>query len=191
MSCGRGRAARSLSRFRTSHRKARPHRRRSATAKTWQPGLRIAIVVLFAGVVVGFAIYTACKRGSAVATSTAHRERHPDGAAATRQARGSRLLTGKMTRERIASLPEDDWRTRDARFRESQPSAELALVGRTQSVAERHGTTPRGRDRLDIRNRAGNGAIAGFRHTDQVEPIVGAANLELSDDDVAAIEGTL
>src|ERR671931_1884710 len=29
---------------------------------------------------------------------------------------GSGLLTGKMTRERIASLPDDDWRKHDARF---------------------------------------------------------------------------
>ena len=32
-------------------------------------------------------------------------------------------------------------------------------------------------------------AIVGFRRPDQVDPIVEAANLELSDDDAATVEG--
>jgi aryl-alcohol dehydrogenase-like predicted oxidoreductase len=102
----------------------------------------------------------------------------------------SGLLTGKMTRERIASLPEDDWRSRDPRFREPQLSADLALVERMVTVAERHGSTP-GAAAIawTLRNPAVDGAIAGFRHADQVEAIIGAANLDLTDDDVAAIEG--
>jgi aryl-alcohol dehydrogenase-like predicted oxidoreductase len=104
----------------------------------------------------------------------------------------SGLLTGKMTRELIASLPEDDWRSRDPRFREPQLSADLALVERMVTVAERHGSTP-GAAAIawTLRNPAVDGAIAGFRHADQVEPIIGAANLDLTDDDVEAIEGTV
>jgi hypothetical protein len=34
-----------------------------------------------------------------------------------------------------------------------------------------------------------DGAIVGFRRPDQVDPIIGAANLDLSPDDVATIEG--
>jgi len=34
-----------------------------------------------------------------------------------------------------------------------------------------------------------NAAIVGSRRRDKAVPIVGAANLELSDDDIAAIEG--
>lgn len=57
------------------------------------------------------------------------------------------------------------------------------------AVAERHGTTP-GRDhgRLDAAQPTVDAAIVGSR-PDQAVPIVGAANLELSDDDIAAIEG--
>ena len=41
----------------------------------------------------------------------------------------SGLLTGAMTRERIASLPDDDWRkTRSPDFQEPRLSANLALV---------------------------------------------------------------
>jgi aryl-alcohol dehydrogenase-like predicted oxidoreductase len=51
---------------------------------------------------------------------------------------GSGMLTGAMTGERVAGLPEDDWRKHDARFNESQLSRNLELVARLGTVAERH-----------------------------------------------------
>ena len=39
-----------------------------------------------------------------------------------------------------------------------------------------------------LRNPAVDGAITGFRRPDQVDPILAAAELELSDDDVAELE---
>jgi aryl-alcohol dehydrogenase-like predicted oxidoreductase len=48
---------------------------------------------------------------------------------------GSGLLTGRMTRERIDSLADDDWRKRDPRFLEPQLSGHLALVQRLTAVA--------------------------------------------------------
>ena len=39
-----------------------------------------------------------------------------------------------------------------------------------------------------LRDHAVDGAIVGFRRPEQVEPIVAAAGLELSDEDVALIE---
>ena len=103
---------------------------------------------------------------------------------------GSGLLSGGMSRERIAGLPEDDWRKHDARFREPQLSRHLALVERLDAVAERHDTTPGAvAVAWTLRNRAVDGAIVGFRRPDQVDPILAAAELELSDDDVAEIEG--
>ncbi len=41
-----------------------------------------------------------------------------------------------------------------------------------------------------LRNPAVDGAIVGFRRPDQVDPILTAANLELTDEDVAEIEGS-
>jgi aryl-alcohol dehydrogenase-like predicted oxidoreductase len=41
---------------------------------------------------------------------------------------GSGLLTGRMTRERIASMPDDDWRKQDPRFREPELSRNLELA---------------------------------------------------------------
>jgi aryl-alcohol dehydrogenase-like predicted oxidoreductase len=103
---------------------------------------------------------------------------------------GSGLLTGSMTRERIASLPEDDWRKHDPRFQEPQLSERLALVERLGAVAQRHGVaTGAAAVAWTLRNRAVDGAIVGFRRPDQVDPIVDAANLELDEDDIATIEG--
>jgi aryl-alcohol dehydrogenase-like predicted oxidoreductase len=103
---------------------------------------------------------------------------------------GSGMLTGAMTRERAAALPEDDWRKHDARFNEPALSWNLDLVARLNVVADRHDTTPGAvAVAWTLRNPAVDGAIVGFRRPDQVDPILPAANLELTDEDVVEIEG--
>ncbi len=103
---------------------------------------------------------------------------------------GSGLLTGAMTRKRIEHLPEDDWRKHSEQFQEPQLSEHLVLVERLQLVADRHEATPGAvAVAWTLRNPAVDGAIVGFRRPDQVDPIMTAAHLELSDDDVATIEG--
>jgi len=95
----------------------------------------------------------------------------------------SGMLTGKMTRERIEGLPDDDWRRRSERFREPQLSRSLELVERLKRVGERHGASPGAvAVAWTLRNPAVDGAIVGFRRPDQVEPILAAADLELVDD---------
>jgi aryl-alcohol dehydrogenase-like predicted oxidoreductase len=102
---------------------------------------------------------------------------------------GSGLLTGAMTRERIANLPEDDWRKYDPRFQEPQLSERLALVERLEAGAQRHDVAPGAvAVAWTLRNPAVDGAIVGFRRPNQVDPIVAAANLELGEDDIAMIE---
>jgi aryl-alcohol dehydrogenase-like predicted oxidoreductase len=103
---------------------------------------------------------------------------------------GSGMLTGSMNRERIERLADDDWRKRDERFREPQLSRNLELVSRLAAVAERQETTPGAvAVAWTLRNPAVDGAIVGFRRPDQVDPILAAANLELTSEDVAEIEG--
>jgi aryl-alcohol dehydrogenase-like predicted oxidoreductase len=103
---------------------------------------------------------------------------------------GSGLLTGKMTRRRIDALPQDDWRKDDVRFREPRLSRHLALVERLQTVADRHDTTPGAvAVAWTLRNPAVDGAIVGFRRPEQVDPILAAASLELTDEDINDIEG--
>ena len=103
---------------------------------------------------------------------------------------GSGLLTGAMTRARIASLPDDDWRKRGEQFHEPQLSRHLALVQRITTVAERLDTTPGAvAVAWTLTNPAVDGAIVGLRRPGQVAAILGAANLELSQDDRDALEG--
>jgi aryl-alcohol dehydrogenase-like predicted oxidoreductase len=102
---------------------------------------------------------------------------------------GSGLLTGAMTRERIANLPDDDWRKHDGRFQEPRLSDHLRLVERLRAVADRRDTSVGAvAVAWTLTNPAVDAAIVGFRRPDQVDPILAAANLELSDDDLATIE---
>ncbi len=103
---------------------------------------------------------------------------------------GSGMLTGRMTRERAAGLPEDDWRKHDSRFNEPQLSQNLELVERLKAVADRHGTVA-GAVAIAwaLRNPAVDGAIVGFRSPEQVDPLLPAAGLELTDEDLDQIEG--
>jgi aryl-alcohol dehydrogenase-like predicted oxidoreductase len=104
----------------------------------------------------------------------------------------SGLLTGAMTAERIAGLPDDDWRKHDARFTEPQLSRHLALVERLTAVARRHGTTPGAvAVAWTLRHPAVDGAIVGLRRPDQAAPIIAAAGLTLSDEDISHINGTV
>jgi aryl-alcohol dehydrogenase-like predicted oxidoreductase len=102
----------------------------------------------------------------------------------------SGLLTGAMTAERVAALPDDDWRKHDPRFQEPQLSRHLALVARLQEVGERHDTTAGAiAVAWTLHHPAVDGAIVGFRRPDQVEPLTAAANIELTDEDLAMIAG--
>jgi aryl-alcohol dehydrogenase-like predicted oxidoreductase len=102
---------------------------------------------------------------------------------------GSGMLSGAMTRERIESMAEDDWRKHDARFNEPQLSRSLDVVERLKRVADRYDTTPGAvAVAWTLHNPAVDGAIVGFRRPDQVDPILTAAELELTADDIEEIE---
>jgi aryl-alcohol dehydrogenase-like predicted oxidoreductase len=101
---------------------------------------------------------------------------------------GSGLLTGRMTRERIESLPDNDWRKRDPQFREPRLSRNLAIVERLEAIAGRRGVSPGAvAVAWALRNPAVDGAITGFRRPDQVDPILPAAGLELTDEEAAEL----
>jgi aryl-alcohol dehydrogenase-like predicted oxidoreductase len=102
----------------------------------------------------------------------------------------SGLLTGTMTRERAAALPESDWRSRNPEFQEPKLTANLALVERLRAVGARHGASP-GEIAIawTLHDPAVTGAIVGARTPEQVDGWVGAADVKLSVDDMVAIEG--
>ena len=52
------------------------------------------------------------------------------------------LLSGTMTKERMASLPEDDIRHRLPPFQEPNLTRNLALVEKLRAIGNRHGHTP-------------------------------------------------
>jgi aryl-alcohol dehydrogenase-like predicted oxidoreductase len=102
----------------------------------------------------------------------------------------SGLLTGAMTRERAASLPEDDWRKRSSEFREPKLSENLQLVERLKKVAARYKTTP-GAIAIawTLRLPAVTGAIVGARNAKQAEGVMRAGEIKLTPEDIAEIEG--
>jgi aryl-alcohol dehydrogenase-like predicted oxidoreductase len=101
---------------------------------------------------------------------------------------GSGLLTGRMTRERIAAMPDDDSSTHDQRFQDPALSGNLKLVDRLRPVG--HDTTPGAvAVAWALENPAVDGAIVGFRAPQQVDPILAAASVELNAFDLAEIEG--
>jgi len=101
----------------------------------------------------------------------------------------SGLLTGKMTHERIASLPDDDWRKHDTPFREPQLTKNLDVAQVLREIGERHGhSAAEVAIAWTLRQPAVTGAIVGGRRPEQVEEIVGAADFRLSEEELSEIE---
>ncbi len=101
----------------------------------------------------------------------------------------SGLLAGAMTRERIAKLPDDDWRKRHPEFNEPYLSRNLALVERLRAIGKRHGRNP-GEVAIawTLNNPAVTGAIVGARSASQAEGVMRAAEFHLIEDEFAEIE---
>ena len=101
----------------------------------------------------------------------------------------SGLLSGAMTRERVAALPRGDWRTRGEQFKEPKLTENLRLVERLRTVGARHGRSP-GETAIawTLRNPAVTGAIVGARSAKQVDGIIGAMNFRLTPVETAEIE---
>jgi aryl-alcohol dehydrogenase-like predicted oxidoreductase len=105
---------------------------------------------------------------------------------------GSGLLTGAITRERLAAMPGDDWRKTDPRFTEPQLTRHLEVASALRAIAGRHDTTPGAvAVAWTLRNPAVTGAIVGFRRPSQVDPILPGAGLRLLTQDLTEIEGAL
>jgi aryl-alcohol dehydrogenase-like predicted oxidoreductase len=100
----------------------------------------------------------------------------------------SGLLSGAMTSQRIAHLPEDDWRRRNPNFQEPLLSRNLGLVETLRSIGKRHNMSP-GEVAIawTLRNPAVTAAIVGVRTAKQVRGIMGAASLRLNDAEAAEI----
>jgi aryl-alcohol dehydrogenase-like predicted oxidoreductase len=102
----------------------------------------------------------------------------------------SGLLSGTMTKERIAAMPEDDFRRRTPQFQEPKLSRNLKLVELLREIGKRHGRTP-GEVAIawTLRNPAVTAAIVGMRSGSQVDGVIGAAEFRLSPEEIAEIDG--
>jgi aryl-alcohol dehydrogenase-like predicted oxidoreductase len=101
----------------------------------------------------------------------------------------SGLLTGAMTRERVAKLSKDDWRSSSPDFTEPKLSQDLALAESLREIGKRHARSP-GEVAIawTLRNPAVTGAIVGARNARQAEGVMRAGELRLSDKEVNEIE---
>ncbi|HEY6348040.1 MAG TPA: aldo/keto reductase [Candidatus Angelobacter sp.] len=99
------------------------------------------------------------------------------------------LLSGGMSRERIAKLAPDDWRRRNANFQEPLLSRNLRVAALLGEIGKRHGRRA-GEVAIawTLRLRAVTGAIVGVRNPGQARGIIGAANFRLSQSEIEEIE---
>jgi len=102
----------------------------------------------------------------------------------------SGLLTGKMTPERVQNLPSDDWRRNAPEFNEPRLSRNLELVGLLEEIGAEHGPAEVA-IAWTLRHPAVTAAIVGGRRPDQVDGVIGAADLRLSEEELKRIESFL
>jgi len=102
------------------------------------------------------------------------------------------LLTGKFNKQRVQELPAEDHRRNDPNFQEPRLTANLDLVKKLTILAKRHGKTPAQMAIAWVLRRPElTAAIVGARRPSQVEETVLAGDLELSPEDINAIDGLL
>ena len=101
----------------------------------------------------------------------------------------SGLLSGKMTRERIAHMPADDFRPRTPNFQEPLLTRNLRLVELLREIGARHGCAP-GEVAIawTLRHPAVTAAIVGLRSRAQFEGIRKAVTFRLSQEEIGEID---
>jgi aryl-alcohol dehydrogenase-like predicted oxidoreductase len=100
----------------------------------------------------------------------------------------SGLLSGNMTRERVARLPQDDWRRHNRNFQEPLLSHNLRLVELLREIGFRHGlTAAEVAIAWTLNNPAVTGSIVGVRRPQQLADIIGGAELRLDADELREI----
>ena len=104
----------------------------------------------------------------------------------------SGLLTGKMTAERVAAFPQDDWRRRAVEFNEPRLSRNLQLVELLREVGTGHNVSP-GVVAVawTLHHPAVTAAIVGGRSAQQVEGLAPALEFRITDEDYARINDFL
>ena len=98
------------------------------------------------------------------------------------------LLTGTMTAERVAAMPDNDWRKGSPEFQGEKLAANLKLADSLKPIAEKHGTSVSSVALAWCHAWPGlTATIVGARSPAQVDGWIDAASLELDTADLAAI----
>ncbi|MEH1872717.1 aldo/keto reductase [Nostoc sp.] len=100
----------------------------------------------------------------------------------------SGLLTGKMTPERVANLPDNDWRRNSDEFQEPRLSRNLKLVEVLEHIGKQYDRSP-GEVAIawTLKNLAVTAAIVGARNPKQVEGIIAAGEFRLNQQELDQI----
>jgi aryl-alcohol dehydrogenase-like predicted oxidoreductase len=100
----------------------------------------------------------------------------------------SGLLTGAMTKERVAAFPQDDFRRNAKNYQEPLLSRNLAIADFLKTIGERHNVTA-GVVAIawTLHNDAITAAIVGGRSAKQVEGVIPAASFRLTETEYAEI----
>jgi aryl-alcohol dehydrogenase-like predicted oxidoreductase len=98
-----------------------------------------------------------------------------------------------MTRERIASLPESDWRVQlNPAFKDPHLARCLEVVDLLREIGNRHGRSPAELAiAWTLHHPAVTGAIVGGRNSGQINGFVGALDFRLGDEEYAEIGAAL
>jgi aryl-alcohol dehydrogenase-like predicted oxidoreductase len=100
----------------------------------------------------------------------------------------SGLLTGKMTPQRIAALPVDDWRRNNQQFQSPKLEQNLALVEELRAIGNQHGVEPGVvAVAYTLHHPAVTAAIVGARRPEQVDGTIPAAAFRLSESEYQRI----
>jgi len=102
------------------------------------------------------------------------------------------LLSGAMTRERVANFLDEDWRKNLPGFKEPALSRNLRVVEHLREIGKRHGRSP-GEVAIawTLNHPAVTGAIVGFRNPQQIAGIIGASDFRIDSNEIAEIEAAL
>ena len=104
----------------------------------------------------------------------------------------SGLLTGAFSRERAASLPAEDWRSRDPEFRGERLTRNLEVADALAAVAARHEVpVPSVAVAWTLAFRGVTAAIVGARRPEQIDGWLPAAHLDLDREDLDVLAATL
>ncbi len=105
---------------------------------------------------------------------------------------GSGLLTGSMTRERLESLPADDWRRSSPRFQEPLLSKAFELVELLGRIAQKQDCSiPEVAIAWTLHHPAVTAAIVGLRRAEQLRGVARAADVELDEQDLSDLRASM